>query len=224
MEQRSKNGGVKDEGDFGFAVRLGLQYLVLTLEAHETKDEDFKNMAPKLQEYITALVASAPKLKGRASNYLNSSLSGANPIVDAFSLSRFLNRENWSTRPMDLGSMYQQTLLPIAKTEKPESLAGLWDARIANELTFKKENLFPAEYELWGQQELPTLRWQRASYLYQNSPTPVNALADMLKVIKEHPSHPDAPKWVEELRKLVSPAAPAQASSGTENASASAAN
>ncbi len=221
MERRNKNGGgggggQQEEGDFGFAVRLGLQYLILTIEAHEAKDEDFKKMAPKLQEYIQSLVAAAPKIKGRAQGHLANALSDRNPIVDAFSLGRYLNREEWSNRPLDIGSMYTMTLMPLALEENKDSLPGLWDARINNEGAFRKESMFPAEFELWTRNELPTLRWQRALYLYSKGPSAVTALADMLKLIKENPSHPDAPKWVEQLRQLVNQAAPAQKTANPE--------
>ncbi|TDU64655.1 hypothetical protein EI77_04106 [Prosthecobacter fusiformis] len=223
MDRRPKGGGGAPEetGDFGFAVKLGLQYLILTLEAHEAKDEDFNKMIPKLQEYIQTVVAAAPKLKGRASGYLNNALSPSNPIVDAFSLSRYLNRKEWSTRPMDIGSMYTQTLLPLAEQENKELLPGLWDARITAEGVFRKENMFAPEFELWTRNELPTMRWQRAMYLYQKGPSPINALADMLKVIKENQSHADAPKWVTELRQLVNHSAPTQKSENLDSASSS---
>lgn len=223
MERRAQNPAAADDGNFNQAVRLGVEYLILTLEAHETKDEDLKKMAPKLQEYIQALVSAAPKLKGRAGNYLNNALAANNPIVDAFSLSRYLSRKDWNTKPMDIGGMYNQTLLPLAEIQNPESLASLWDARINAEGIFKKENLFGPEFELWTRNELPLLRWQRATYLYQKGPSPVTGLADMLKVVKENPGHPDAPKWLESLRLLVNQSAPVPApkSANAEAASGS---
>ena len=42
----------------------------------------------------------------------------------------------------------------------------------------------------------------------------VAAMSEMLKLIKDNPGHPSAPKWVQELRMLVQAAAPAQASEG----------
>ncbi|MEN3942091.1 hypothetical protein WJU23_12410 [Prosthecobacter sp. SYSU 5D2] len=218
MDQRAKGGGNNEEGEFGVAVRLGIHYLVLTLQAHEAKEEDFEKMAPKLQEYIQTLVASAPKLKGRANGYLANALSNNNPIVDAFSLSRYLTRKDWNKNPLDIGSMYSQTLFPLAAQDNKDSLPGLWDARIMAEGTFKKENLYAPEFELWTKNELPAMRWQRAVYLYEKGPSPVNALADMLKVIKDNPAHADAPKWVADLRQLVNHSAPEQTSSNLEPA------
>lgn len=222
MERKPKGGGnnaANDDGDIGFAIRLGIQYLVLTLEAHEAKEEDFKKMAPKLQEYVQALVAAAPKLKGRSHNMLSNALGNNNPIVSAFNLSRYLTRKNWAARPTDIGAIYTQTLIPLAEGTNKESLPGLWDARINAEGIFRKENMFAPEFELWTQNELPTLRWQRATYLYEKGPSPITAMAEMLKLIRENPGHPDAPNWVKELRELVNQSAPAQKSPNLENAS-----
>ncbi len=221
MESRSKGRDADEEGDVGFAVRLGIQYLVLTLEAHEAKEEDFKKMVPKLQEYINTVVAAAPKLKGRAYSQLSNALSPNNAIIEAFSLSRYLNRKEWSQRPADIGSMYMLTLLPLAAETNKESLPALWDARITAEGIFRKEQMFAPEFELWTQNELPTLRWQRAFYLYEKGPSTINALADMLKLIKENPGHADAPTWVKSLRQLVNQSAPEQKSANIEPSSGS---
>jgi hypothetical protein len=215
IEQRGKNADQQEEGDFGLAVKLGIQYLVLTLEAHEAKGEDLKKMVPKLQEYIQSVVDAAPKLKGRASFYLANSMSPNNSIVSALSLSGYLNGGGWSHSPLDIGSMFTQTLFPMAEEANKDSLPALWDARILAEGTFKKDNLFGPEFELWSRNELPTMRWQRAQHLYQKGSSPVNALADMLKVIKENPGHANAPTWVEGLRALVNHSATSQTSANT---------
>lgn len=220
MDRKPKGGGnspANDNGDFAFAVRLGLQYLVLTLEAHETKDDDLIKMVPKIQDYVQALTAAAPKLKGRAYGYLGNALSQNNAIVDAFSLSPFLDRKNWSTRPLDIGAIYTQMLMPLAKKD---DLPGLWDARINAEGTFRKEQMFAPEFELWTRTSLPMLRWQRAIYLHEKGPSPVNAMADMLKVIRENPGHANAPDWVKTLRQLVNQSAPGETSPGVDEAPA----
>jgi hypothetical protein len=104
--------------------------------------------------------------------------------------------------------MYSATILPLAESEAKNSLPDLWDARINAEGAFRKENMTEPEFILWGQNELPALRWQRATYLYQKGPSLINAMADMLKLIKDNPSHPDAPDWVSQLREFINEASP----------------
>lgn len=219
MERKSKAGAGSgdEEGDNGIALRLGLRYLMLTLEAHEAKDDDFKKMVPKLQSYIQDLVASAPKLHGRAFGVINRACAPNSPVVEAYQLDRYLNREHWSRDPSNIGGMYQATLFYIAEAEAKDSLPTIWDSRINNEAAFRKEQMSEPEYILWLQNELPALRWDRAAYLYENGPSVINAMADMLKVIKEFPAHADAPKWVNQLRLKVneSAAVPTSSSSGS---------
>lgn len=214
LERKSKGGGgaASDDGDSALAIRLGIRYLILTLEAHEAKDEDFKKMIPKLQSYINDLVASAPKLHGRALGMVNRVCAEGGPVVEAFQLGRFLNRDGWSGSPTNIGSMYSTTILPLAEAEAKNSLPELWDARINAEVAFRKENMSEPEFILWGQNELPALRWQRASYLYKNGPSLINAMADMLKLIRDYPNHADAPGWVSQLRGFVNQAAPSPVS------------
>lgn len=217
---KSKGGGgggpSDDEGEMGLALRLGLRYLILTLEAHEAKEEDFKKMAPKLQAYIQDLVAAAPKLKGRAMNNLVRVGSNGSPVVEAFQLDRFLNSQHWSRSPVDFGSMYEQTLFYLAEEEAKDSLPGLYDSRINSEAAFRKEQMPAPEYSLWLQGEFPALRWQRAIYLYKKGSSPIQAMGDMLKVIKEFPGHADAPKWVAELRTLVNESSAVPATSAAD--------
>lgn len=210
MERKGKAGGAgnTDEGDNGVGLRFGLRYLIMTLEAHEAKDEDFKKMVPKLQAYINELVAAAPKLKGRAFGMVNRVCGNGSPIVEAFQLERYLTREGWSPSPTNIGAMYNTTILPIAEEEAKDSLPSLWDSRINADVAFRKEAMTEPEFILWGQNELPALRWERASYLYEKGPSAINAMADMLKLIKENPSHADAPTWVSDLRGLINESSP----------------
>jgi hypothetical protein len=207
-----RNGEDKDEGDAALAIRLQLQYLILTLEAHEAKDR--APLIPKLQAYIQDVLANATKLKGRAFGQLAGDLGGdRNPIVSAFQIQRYLQTENWTTRPADIAGMWTQTILPWYLENKPSELATLWDNRLTAQATFLKATMPEAEYALWLQNEFPALRWDRAEYLVLKGPTPINGLADMLKLIKEFPGHPDAPKWLKGMRAYVetstdAPAAP----------------
>lgn len=211
-EKERRGTDEKDQGDAAMAIRLQLQYLILTLEAHEAKNR--ATLIPKLQAYIQDVLANAPKLKGRAFGQLGGDLRGdRNPIVAAFQIQRYLQTEKWTTRPADIAGMWTQTIFPWYLDNKPSELSTLWDNRLTAEATLLKAIMPEAEYALWLQNEYPALRWDRAEYLVMKGPTPVNALADMLKLIKEFPGHPDAPKWLKSMRAYVetstdSPAAP----------------
>ncbi len=195
----------KDEGDFGKAVRLQLEYLVLTLEAHETPEDEMVKMVPKLRTFITSVLENASKLKGRALNALSGNIAN-NPFVDAYQIGRYLDVEHWSSNPLNFGEMWEKCIFPLLAKDNRDQLPEQWDARLKTEVAFREESMYKPEYELWIQNELPVLRWNRATYLYQKGPSPINAMGDMLKLIREHPGHASAPEWLAQLRDLVNEA------------------
>lgn len=203
-ERRSDKKTEDQDGDMGTAARLHIQYMILTLEARETKPADRSALIPKLTAYIQDLVANAEKLKGRSGQLLNREVSGS-VVAQAFQIERFLQGGgDWAGRPLDLGGMWERFILPHVKEEKPDGLAAQLDARISAETALRKGMMPEPEFMIWGQQELPGLKWQRANYLLRNGPTPLNALKDMLDHIKANPGHPDAPRWVAEMHAAMS--------------------
>ncbi|MCB1208049.1 MAG: hypothetical protein KDK97_01920 [Verrucomicrobiales bacterium] len=211
---------VKQNGDMATAIRIQLQYLILTLEAHEANDP--AKMIPKLQAYVQELVGQADKLRGRSLGFLGAGFGGGggggrggqgggavgvgggrNIFVEAFQLQRFLTVEDWTNQPTDFSGMWNRTIFPVIEKEKKEDLPAQWDLRINSEGAFRKGCMPEPEYLLWVQNELPALRWERAEHLYEHGPSAINAMADMLKVVKENPGHADAPKWLKTLRELV---------------------
>lgn len=215
-QQDTDHSDVEKNGDATLSLRLGLEYLALTLEAHEAKD--LATMIPKLQAFEQSLLASAPKLKGRAGDMLLRPVGGGNVglVVDALQLEPFINRDGWPLVPGDISSHYDRLILKIAREKKPEDLGTIWDTAINLESGLRKERMFEGEYALWLQTELPQLRWQRAQDLVRYSSTPINGLAEMLNLIKANPNHPSSPAWVNELRSLVKPAEAGGTPHGTE--------
>ena len=204
-ERRTEKKNEDQDGDIGSAVKLHIQYLLLTLEAHEAKPADREKLLPKLQNFIQELLLNADKLKGRSGALLGRDVTSS-VIAQAFQIERFLQgNQGWTTRPMDIGGMYERFILPQFKEQKPEALAEQYDARITAEGTIKKSQLPEPEFQIWMQQELPEMRWQRANYLLRNGPAPINALKDMLDLIKAYPSHPSAPGWLAEMRTAIDP-------------------
>ncbi len=219
--QEPTKGQEEKNGDTTLALRLSLEYLALTLEANEAKD--ITVMIPKLQSFHQSLQASAPKLKGQSAQMLHRSVSmgegraergrngGATPggsvglVVSAFQLERYLSPENWSGIPADIIGHFDKGALKLARENKPEEVASLWETAINLEAAIRKETMFDGEYAIWVQNELPSLRWRRAEDMVEHGPSKVAGLAEMLNVIKANPTHADSPTWVRTLRSLVKP-------------------
>ena len=209
---------VKEEGDFSTAVRLQLRYLVLTLQAHEAKE--METLLPELAGYIQDVAANADKLKGRAGAYLGTPLrtgggggrrGGAegNPFVSAFQLDHYLDNPNWSLEPLQFGDIFEKAIFPIYREKKKSDLAAQWDARMNAEAAYRKGAISDAEYAIWQQTNLLDIKWRKLKDLYANGDKPVEAMAQMLTMIRENPAHPDSPKWLDEFRGIVAAAVPA---------------
>ncbi len=213
-ERRTDKKVEDQDGDMGTAARLHIQYMILTLEARETKPEDRGNLLPKLAAYIQDVVANAEKLKGRSGQFLSRDV-GSSVIAQAYQIERFLQvGGDWASRPVDFASMWERFILPQVKAKNPETLAAQFDTRISAETALHKGMLPEPEFIIWGQQELPELKWDRANYLLRNGPAPLNAMKDMLDHIAAYQGHPDAPRWVAELRTAMNPSQAAGEPSG----------
>ena len=215
--ERNKETKDEEDGDFGTAVRLQLQYIILTLEARETKD--IETLFPKLAAYLQDVVANAAKLKGRAGNYLAANISGGggggrggqgggNPFVSALQLERYLNVQDWSMGPVDFEEIWERTVLPVYRAKKKAELAAQWDVRINAETSYRKGAMAPAEFAIWQQSDLPEIRWARGNDLFANSDNPLQAMKDMLTLIRDNTGHPDVNKWLDQFRGLVGKTAP----------------
>ena len=77
------------------------------------------------------------------------------------------------------------------------------------EVAYRQGSMPAPEFELWKADELPLLRWTRLQYLYANAPEKLKTLGGMLELIKTTPGHPSATTWLQEFRRLVTPASAA---------------
>ena len=203
------------DGDHTTGLRLSLEYLALTLEANDAKD--LASMTPKIQAFHQTLIGHGKKLKGRTGEMLMRSVAGGGGgrrgggglevgvVVDAYQLDGYLHRESWPLEPGNIMRMYERVILQPAREKHKEEIGSLWEAAITTEGTFRKLRMAEGDFAVWQQQEVPLLRWARATDLVANGNNPVSGMAEMLKVIKDNPSHPRSPSWISQLRGLVAP-------------------
>jgi len=222
-EQAKRNETKKEEdkdGDHVTGLRLCLEYLALTLEANDAKDLCL--MVPKVQAFHQTLLSHGKKLKGRTGDMLMRPIAAGGGgrrggqgggldigvVIDAYQLDRYIRREGWPLEPGNIIRMYQQVILKSSLEKHKDDIGSLWDTGITTEASYRKERLAEGEFTVWQQNEYPALKWQRATDLVQSGPNPVTGMAEMLKVIKDHPGHPSSPEWVKQLRSLVTPDQP----------------
>ncbi|MEZ5387259.1 MAG: hypothetical protein R3F13_17250 [Prosthecobacter sp.] len=229
MDWRDRNLDRLKEGDFSKGLAMQLEYLVMTIQAQGyTKIEDMGSVVPALQAFIAKAVGAvqsstkhtasgavevkdatkgrkgggggppAPQLLGM----LRQSVKG-NDFSRAYQLDLHLLQKHWEYSPLNVGGIYEAVILPYYLAGKKDELPAQWDARINAELALEKAMLSETEYGIFYQEEYPRRLWEKNNYLVSNNVNALAAMADMLKIIRDNPSHPDAESWVRDFRKQV---------------------
>ncbi|WP_395752214.1 hypothetical protein [Prosthecobacter sp.] len=218
---------LKDE-DFKKALWLQLEYLVLTIQAQDADEP--KKMAPIVNSLQAFMGKAISAIQGTTTHSASGAVTdkdskggrkgGGNvPAGDilgtlrqsvadsdfakAYSLEDFLKREEWEYQPLNVKGIYSNVIFPYFLAEKPTELPAQWDNRIAADVAIRKALMSENEYGEWSKDAGPRMQWEKNSYLVSNDVNPVIALADMLKIIQNYPSHPDASKWLKDFRALV---------------------
>ncbi len=216
--------------EFLYGLWLQIEFLVIAIKA-----QDAENLAPliaSLQKFIPKEVlavqnASANstdgplKEKPKGGNVKISKNSSTGQLVarlhenvrqsefsKTLQLKDILKREDWEYEPLALGSIYEKIIFPYLLDKKPADLPAQWDTRIKAELALKQALSTEADYALYYKEHQPMMIWKKSKYLLDHQITPVPALAAMLNVVRENPTHANAPDWVKELRQAVNNAQP----------------
>jgi hypothetical protein len=199
LEKRS---GDDNEGSVAAGIRMQIAYLILSLEAYDKDVKGMLGMMPKLNQFLADLKGMAPKLKGRAMNHITQ-VQGS-PIVQAFELEKYISGKYWAGSPGRIGEIYDKCILPVyLENGKKDSFGELWDSRIALDMAFRKETMTEPEFLLWGKNEYYDSVWRKQRYLFDHGSDPTRALAEMLKILKEHCEHQSADRWLNEIREIV---------------------
>lgn len=104
-----------------------LRWLALSCEAAEA--DELKDVFPALLAYVDGLSRltelPGPQLLQGVDNSI---------FAEAYQLRELLSKnESWEMVPINIGGIYDKTILPHLRAEEPESLIGAWDRRIAQE-------------------------------------------------------------------------------------------
>lgn len=242
LEWKERNDERLKETDFGNALALQLEYLVLTVQAQDITD------VKKMGQIVTALQAFMAKEIKAVQESIKHTASGAVEVKEptkgnagggrrggqggrwgagdasalavtlrqsvkgtefsgAYLLDDYLRLEGWEYTPLNIEGIYSNVIFPYYKSEKPSELAAQWDQRITAELALRKSVLSESEYAIFFGEQNPRLQWQKQNDLLGINLNPVNALAEMLKIIQANPNHPDAAGWLDTFKGIMQRAA-----------------
>ncbi len=197
------------------AMRLQLQYLVLSLRAAEGVKPEV--IMPELEIFVANIASHAKDLESGGMRTLQGSVKKT-IFAEAYKLDKSLEMENWSYSPGDYGSVYEKAIFPYIRGAKPETLAATWDRRIGLEKRFllaTQENN-PIALQKFDTERLPQLLWQKAVDVYKSF-SEQQAAKSMLQMVKVNPDHPNIKKWVDEFRALLAGAKEQNTETNTEN-------
>jgi len=233
QEWRQRQDDHFKDPEFLGAILLQARFLVLALEGQDATEKEMPGLITALQNFIndeTRVVSSsvihtttgavkdndknkkpptrqgAPAGRAFDSNQLLRTLRETiqeSEYAKAFQLEEYLTRPDWAYVPSDIAQIYETVILPYFVDKKPTELSAQWDLRIKSQLAFRQATFTDVEYQTYYKERYPELLWEKAKYLLGKSVDPVKSLADMLKVIRDNPSHPKAGDWIKEMRSMV---------------------
>lgn len=212
------------------ALRYQLRWLIITLQA-ASENADRTKLAGEAQSVVDSIFSDPEKLRGQERT-LSMPVTGS-VFARAYDINS-VKVEKWPLSPVQLEQVYTDILLP--PYQRPGSTAQLravWMKRIQQEGAkiehMAVENprnegrngnddreekrigmasaMRPPEYEKFLQDTVPKLLWEMEVDLFRNGDQS-GAAVRMLAHLEKHISHPSAREWGEQLRGLLTPAAP----------------
>jgi hypothetical protein len=211
-----KDGPGKRLGEPGAAgaIRLQLQFLVLTMRAAGVKtDAERGELLSSVLGFLDDLVRSDKAVLKNKQILETSVLS--TPVARRFKLDVTVKPAiEWATTPGDIPGIYETSVLPFLRSRKDAArLQAAWNRRIQQQgaLVALQESEFLTK--TFREITLPTLEWGQArDQFLAGSPT---AASKMLLLIQQNQTHKDAHEWIGELKGLLegepAPATPAPA-------------
>lgn len=147
-------------------------------------------------------------LSGQLANTLRQSVR-SNEFSRALQIDDYLRKQDWEYSPLEIEGIYRNVILPYYLSEKPDEVPAQYDACISAQMALSKVAMSEGEYEEFYKEQYPRLLWAKANFMLRQKINSVNAMADMLKIVRDNPNHPNAAEWLVQLRQLVNTEQPA---------------
>ena len=124
-------------------------------------------------------------------------------FAEAYNLSTYWEREEGQiTSPADFRTAYRTQIIPWYRANKPTELAAVWDEYLRAETTVVQLKMEPPALTAWGANEYKNLYWAKWLDLLSHGVDATQAAANLIKVVRENPSHPSMKTWIGDLAKV----------------------
>ncbi len=232
QDQQKKNSDFRDwkrkQSDnlsapgLGYALRLQLRWLILTLRASSEK-VDRDSLTSSVQEIVDTIARDAERLADHQ-QILNQAVTSS-PFARAYEIGT-LKLEKWPLAPGQLGQIYEQILQPPLRSPAMlEALRASWIRRIQQEMAIAESwvggeagangddapkrigmasALRSPEYERFLVETLPTMQWQMEVDLFKSGDEQGAALR-MLNHLEKYITHKSAREWAAEFARILNP-------------------
>lgn len=124
-------------------------------------------------------------------------------FAQAYNLQNYFKpREDWPNSPLDLDHIFTGVILPYRHVNKPELLESAWDEFIGLMTTVQRCSTDERGYSKWLIGGYKGLLWRKWQDLYQYGVHKATAVDELVKLVKENPTHSDIGTWAGELTTL----------------------
>lgn len=154
--------------------------------------------------------------RGSVARMLGESVMGS-LFAEAYNLRTFLEAApKWPQSAGDFRAAYADVILPWYRENRKSELPGVWDEYLRAEMAFHQSTKTPSAYTEWGAGEYKKLYWSKWMDLLTHQVNAAMAAEELMKIVRDNPTHPSLKTWIDELGKLSVQlgGAPAQPSSG----------
>ena len=121
--------------------------------------------------------------------------------------------DNWENVPENIDGMYQKLLLPMMRKNRDPRILRYWDDKILMEKGAAASATAAFSTDRFNLTRRPSLLWGRAEDEVAIGMHD-QGITDMYNLVKAFPDHPDAGKWIEELKGLLTAPPAVAAASG----------
>ena len=127
----------------------------------------------------------------------------ASIFAEAYNLGAYFEPPaQWPHSPADFRAAYMNVILPWYRSNKKAELPVVWDEYLKAETTMQQISLSPDALEDWGTKEYRQLYWSKWLDLLSNGVNATAAAHELVKIVRENPSHPSLKTWIADLAKV----------------------
>lgn len=108
----------------------------------------------------------------------------------------------WPRSPADFHAAYANIILPALRAGKKEDLPAAWDEHLRGETLLQQATLSPDAFASWGAGGYKDLCWSKWLDLLSHGVNATSATAELVKIVRENPSHPSLKRWIADLAKV----------------------